>query len=246
MRSRQSSCTRCSIAAAVHVERPARREDGLARKAVGRPGPRAEQSGRRDRTQRRAARGSPRGGRAGDTRAGRLAADRRTTRRHRHGAHLVPGTRARRAVADPAGGARGRDRRLARGSRRRRRRRGPARRNRRDARRARSNCRRDQRPAARRGSPLGRRRMLGSRDRLGDSGGRDADFRPGHGHQGIHAHGPGDRGRAGGPCVKPRQHGRRSQLEGAIEIGRRHRRRRTRISRAFAASSASSTRSGRT
>ena len=42
----------------LHVERPARREDGLARQTVGRTRARAEQPGRRDRTQRRAARAS--------------------------------------------------------------------------------------------------------------------------------------------------------------------------------------------
>ena len=60
----------------LHVERPARREDGLAREAVRRAGPRAEQPGLRDRTQRRAARRPAGGRRAGDARAGRREADR--------------------------------------------------------------------------------------------------------------------------------------------------------------------------
>ncbi len=103
-----------------------------------------------------------------------------------------------------------------------------ARRNRGDDRRARPGRGGGHRARARRRSALGGGRMLGSRARLGDSGSGDAHLRPGHGHQGIHAHGSGDGGRARGPDVEPRQHGRRAQVEGAGEVGRRDRRRRAR------------------
>ena len=52
----------------------------------------------------------------------------------------------------------------------------------------------------RRGPPMGGRRLLGARHRVGDPGRRDADLRPGHGHQGIHADGPGDGRRARWTC----------------------------------------------
>ena len=59
-------------------------------------------------------------------------------------------------------------------------------------------CRSSPRPGTGCGPALGRRRMLGARSRLGDSGCRHAHLRPGHGDQGIHAHGSGDGRRAGG------------------------------------------------
>ena len=86
------------------------------------------------------------------------------------------------------------------------------------------------RTAARRGASIGGSRMFGSRDRLGDSGSGDADLRPGHGHQGLHAHGSGHGGRACGPDVEPRQHGRRAQIKGAGEIDCRRGERGTRPS----------------
>ncbi len=78
---------------AVHVERSARREDGLARQAVGRTRARAEQPGGGDRAQRGAARGPAGGRRAGDARARRRAAERRAARRGRRGPRLLPGGR---------------------------------------------------------------------------------------------------------------------------------------------------------
>ena len=74
----------------LHVERAARREDDLARQAVGGPGPRAEQPGVGHRAQRVAARGPSGGRRAGDARAGRRAADRSPARGRRRGARLLP------------------------------------------------------------------------------------------------------------------------------------------------------------
>ena len=112
-------------------------------------------------------------------------------------------------------------------------------RNRRHARRARPDCRGGGRTGARRGAPVGGRRLFGARHRVGDPGRRDADLRPGHGHQGIHAHGPGDGGRARGPGVEPGQHRHRAQVEGAGEVGGRRRAASSPASRACAASSAS-------
>ena len=66
--------------ARLHLERPARREDGLARQAVRGTRARAEQPGVGDRAQRVAARGPAGGGRAGGARARRVAADRRAAR----------------------------------------------------------------------------------------------------------------------------------------------------------------------
>ena len=211
----------------LHVERPARREDGLARQAVRRTGPRAEQPGIGDRAQRGAARGPPGGRRAGDTRAGRRATDRGPARGHRRRARVLPRRRASRAccrrssrpnartpsptgstitastppsaepLAETAVTLEALDRIAAA----------------------------VERTGTRRGAPVGGGRLFGSRPRVGDSGSRDAHLRPGRGHQGIHAHGPGDGRRAGGPDVEPGQHGHRAQVEGAGEIGRRRRRR---------------------
>ena len=187
---------------ALHVERPARREDGLARKAVGRTGPRAEQPGLRDRTERRRcsrtawrtpsrrhARSAP--SRLTDAQLAAIDAVRASCLAARVPGVLSPIQQAERedAIADWL------DR-----SRRRRRHCRAARRNRRDARRARSDC-----AARSSGPPLGavlRWAAAGCSvrgHRVGDSGGRDADLRPGHGHQGIHAHGPGHGRRARGP-----------------------------------------------
>ena len=151
---------------ALHVERPARREDGLARQAVGRTGPRAEQPGRPPSNA--APRCSESAWRTPSRRHARWARSRLTDAQLAAidgAAHVVPRhAAARRAVSDPAGRTRGRHRRLARRSRRRRRHCRTACRDRRDARRARSDCRGGERAAARRGAPLGGSRMLGSRD----------------------------------------------------------------------------------
>ncbi len=50
---------------------------------------------------------------------------------------------------------------------------------------------------------------------IGDSGGGDARLRIGDGHQGVHAHGPGDGGRASGPGTRPGQHGGSAEGQGA-------------------------------
>ena len=137
--------------------------------------------------------------------------------------------RRRRAVADPAGRARGRDRRLARGSRRRRRHRRPARRDRGDARRARSALRAPvSGPALAAVAALGGGGCSVRGARLGDSGSGDADLRPGHGHQGLHAHGPGHGRRAGGPARRASATRSPCSGEGAGEIDRRRGRRRPR------------------
>ena len=143
-------------------------------------------------------------------RAGRSQADRRATRRHRRGAHVLPRDASMHGVLSPIQQAE-REEAIAdwladHGVDDRHRR--TARRNGRDARGARSHRAGDQRPAARGGPAVGRGRVLGPEHRLGDSGGGDADLRAGHGHQGLHAHGPGGGGRARGPDVEPWQHGR--------------------------------------
>ena len=208
----------------LHVEQPARREDGLAGQAVRRPGPRTQQPGFGHRAQRGASPGAPGGCGAGDARAGRRAAHRFAARGHRCRAGRLPRQAgAGRAVADPAGRARRCDRRLARGTRHQRGHRRAAGRHRRHARRARP----DRGGGSRRG-PRGRpsldgRRLFGARDRVGDPGRGDADRRSGAGDQGIHAHGPGARRRARRPGVEPGQHRHRAQVEGAHEIGGRGR-----------------------
>ena len=102
------------------------------------------------------------------------------------------------------------------------------------------------RSGARRRAAMGGARVFGPRARVGDSGRGDAHLGTGHGDQGLHAHGPGDGCRAGGPDARPGQHRRRAQVEGADQGGRRGDRRRSRTFRACADSSANSTRSGRT
>ena len=59
--------------------------------------------------------------------------------------------------------------------------------------------------------------------RIGDSGRRHAHLGPGHRDQGLHPHGSGNGCRTGGPGTGSGQHGRRAQVEGAGEIGRRGR-----------------------
>ena len=73
---------------------------------------------------------------------------------------------------------------------------------------------------------MGGRRLLGARARVGDSGGRDADLRPGRCDQGLHAHGPGDVAEPVDLGSGPGQHRRRPQIEGANEVGGGGRRRR--------------------
>ena len=133
------------------------------------------------------------------------------------------GVDARRALADSAGRARGRHRRLAR----------------------RARCRPDiagplaetavtlealdrialavSGPPLDAGAPVRRGGLLGPRHRLGNPGSGEADLRAGRRDQRIHAHGPGHGGRARGPDVEPGQHRRGAQGEGASEIGRGHR-----------------------
>ena len=85
----------------LHVQRPARREDGLARQAVGGPRARAEQPGLGHRAQRHAARGPAGRGRAGDARARRGPPDRRAARRVDARPRVVPGHRACSGVRSP-------------------------------------------------------------------------------------------------------------------------------------------------
>ncbi len=102
--------------AGIHVERAARREDDLARAAVGGPRPRAEQSRVGDRTERGAPREPARGRRAGGARSRRGGPDGRPVRRDRRRAQRVRGrARAGSAVADRARRTRGSHHRLARG-----------------------------------------------------------------------------------------------------------------------------------
>ncbi len=184
--------------------------------------------------------GRARGRRAGRAHTRHGGPDGRPVRRHRRCAQRVRGgARAGSSIADRARGTRRGHHRLARGPRPRHGRGRRARRNRRDDRGARSARRRRRWSRAQRRVALGGRRMLGSPPRIGDPGRRDADRRPRAGRQGLHAHGPGDRRRAGGSRPKPRKHGRGSEIEGARASRSPCPSRWSRISRASAGSPAS-------
>ena len=181
--------------ARLHLERSARREDGLSRQIVRRTGPRAEQPGVGDRTQRRAARRpvwrTPSGRRARsvqprltEAQLAAVHAVRETCLATRGHGVRSPIEQAEReeAIADWLADH-GLDVAIAE----------MACRHRRDVRGARPPGRRGRWAGVERRAAMGGGRVFGPRPRLGDSGRRDAHLRPGHGDQGLHAHGPGER-----------------------------------------------------
>ena len=78
------------------------------------------------------------------------------------------------------------------------------------------------------------RRMFGPPARVRDPGCGDAHLRIGRRHQGIHAHGPGQRCRAGRSHAGARQHGRGAEIKSAEQVGVTGRQRRSRTCRACA------------